>query len=102
MIKYKHFRTYDENEQVYHKGGATLAYEFKDDETVVFAVARCRYTDNFNRKLGRAIAANRLKKNIDVYQLEVAGKKDITSKMYQAFVHAYPQWTDCYFESETC
>lgn len=65
-VHYLHFReTYSvdkmsgTSETINVKGGATVAFVLETD-TVKFAIAKCHMRDNFNRRIGRTIATNRL------------------------------------------
>ena len=54
-IKYMHLRS------MTSRGGVTIAYETNSySNTITFAVALCSKDDNFNKSIGREIAAARL------------------------------------------
>lgn len=71
-IKFKHFRfeEIDPNNKdtvIIPQGGVTLAYSeeknLEDEEGLskfIYAMAWCHHTDNYNKKIGRAIATGRL------------------------------------------
>lgn len=50
------------------KGGITVAYSIKDD-AVLTQMAICNFKDSYNKKIGAAIAAGRLKKDPDAIPL---------------------------------
>ena len=67
-VKYIHYRPYlewDDGKErkqplrLYHSQ-ATIAYTKPVDGKCVFAYARCNSKDNYNKKIGRSIALNRL------------------------------------------
>ena len=58
-IKYIHYRDRDSSGAIESHGGATVAF-IDGVHGVEYAVARCNYSDNFNKAYGRAKAAGRL------------------------------------------
>jgi hypothetical protein len=73
-INFMHFRHLDETTgEVLPAGGATVAYKQQEDGSIVCAVSRCRNDeltgkhDNFNRKVGAAIAGGRVLKFINTH-----------------------------------
>lgn len=59
MTTFMHFRKYDRYGQIMPKGGMTLAID-QDGNKLRVAMAECGRKDNFNRVMGRTIAAGRL------------------------------------------
>lgn len=53
------------------KGGATVAYWQPEPGVVLYAVAHCSPRDNYNKKIGRAIAEGRLysENHVQMYTL---------------------------------
>ena len=47
-------------EEIPTKGGATVAYWQPEPGVVLYAVAHCSPRDNYNKKIGRAVAEGRL------------------------------------------
>jgi hypothetical protein len=45
-----------------NRGGMTVAFTPSADGFIEFAIAKCSDADNFNKKVGRTIASNRLQK----------------------------------------
>ena len=81
-INFMHFRMLDDTTgDVLPSGGATVAYK-EEADGIVYAVARCHYDDetgkrdNFNRKVGAAIAGGRVLKFINTH-----GKNKCASQM---------------------
>lgn len=71
-INFMHFRLLDAaTGEVLPSDGATVAYKQQEDGSIVSAVSRCRNDeltgkhDNFNRKVGAAIAGGRVLKFIN-------------------------------------
>lgn len=61
MIRFAHFRNFDNNGKVTERGGATVAFEVDSENKVTrYAVARCSKLDNFSRRRGRDLAGGRL------------------------------------------
>ena len=53
------------------KGGATVAYWQPEPGVVLYAVAHCSPRDNYNKKIGRAVAEGRLysENHVQMYTL---------------------------------
>lgn len=66
-----HIRVRDENGRPLTHGGATLAYAETSPNVIEIAEARCNPRDNFNRRIGRAISAGRLNKQMIVYRIQL-------------------------------
>ena len=73
-VCFMHFRQLDDaTGEVLPAGGATVAYKQQEDGSIVCAVSRCRNDeltgkhDNFNRKIGAAIAGGRVLKFINTH-----------------------------------
>lgn len=78
-VHYLHFReeiTVKEklgkgNSKISTKGGATVAFVVDSTSNLVkFALAKCHNRDNFNRRLGRTIATNRLQLFLNNQKIE--------------------------------
>ena len=73
-IKYLHYRSFNARGEPSAVGGLTVAYIETEDGTIRSAAALCRdaratgkgKSDNFNRKIGRRIAAGRLLADVNV------------------------------------
>lgn len=92
-VRYKHLRlkVWDGGnyEQTYNKGGVTIAYRYLTGEetqqamgldiqpAILVGFAGCSWADNFDRKLGREIAAKRLDKS----QVVITGVETIKRLM---------------------
>ena len=63
------------------RGGFTVAYREVDGGTVEYCVAQCSTRDNFNKKLGREIAAGRLT-NSNLQFVMQADLKEFRNYMY--------------------
>jgi hypothetical protein len=61
-MKYIHYRLIS-NGQPKSRGGVTIAYDV-DGDHVYYAVARCSPKDNYNKRIGRAIATGRFDKHL--------------------------------------
>lgn len=86
MTKFAHFRDRDfayVGGPLKLKGGCTAAY-FEADGVVTFSVARCNDNENFNRKIGRAVAEGRLLKGKQVQTVTLAEGQTA----YEAIVEA--------------
>lgn len=59
-MKYLHLRNI-KNGKALSKGGVTVAYEapLPEENTIKIAIAYCSDSDNFSRKIGRAVAEGR-------------------------------------------
>lgn len=72
--QYLHNRHYGADGRPLGKGGWTVAYEYIDGN-IRYAFAECSKEDNFDRRLGRTIAAGRLKKGFyDQISIEELGE----------------------------
>lgn len=65
-VKFRHMRHIHINyssgdKSIYNLGGTTIAYRELTTNTIIFAVARCSWEDNYCKKTGRNISAGRLK-----------------------------------------
>lgn len=64
-IKYVHLRCFQLEGTIEPKGGITIAYEFMLDNgptsVVRYSFAICSPKDHYNKKIGRAVAAGRLR-----------------------------------------
>jgi len=83
-MKFIHIRNYDENGQVASRGGITIAYRIEGDE-VIYAVARCRDTDNFNKQLGRAKASGRTYSATQSVRLRITNS-DLSQNQQQSYL----------------
>ena len=65
-VCFMHFRLLDALGNALPYGGATVAYKVEEDGSIVHSASRCRNDeltgkrDNFNRKIGAAIAGGRV------------------------------------------
>lgn len=60
---FKDLRSRNNPYGIYNKGGVTIAYQIFDfNRKIFFAIALCSMKDNFNRKIGRAVASGYLEK----------------------------------------
>lgn len=59
-IRFIHRRYFTEDNQILPNGGLTLAFRYVGNGEYEFAMAKCCFRDNFNRKRGRTIAEARL------------------------------------------
>ena len=101
-ICFMHFRQIDEaTGEVLPSGGATVAYK-EEKDGIVYAIARCRNDeetgkhDNFNRKIGAAIAGGRVLKFINTHGKNICAnqttranpemfRKDMTERMAEEY-----------------
>lgn len=58
-VRWIHLRYRSTSGEAYARGGATIAYLHEGAMTCA-TIAKCHRNDNFNRRVGRAISANRL------------------------------------------
>jgi hypothetical protein len=66
QIKLKHVRAKDGRGVVQSRGGFTLAAEVDKDMNVLkYGLAKCRHTDNFNKRIGIIKATSRLNSIVD-------------------------------------
>lgn len=66
-------------------GGATVAYQVADDNTITYAVAQCNMNDHFNKAIGRAKAGGRLNSN--------AFRRQVKETEQEFFKRAQMQWS---------
>jgi len=68
---FHHLRTGGWPDAYATKGGATVAYWQPEPGVVLYAVAHCSPRDNYNKKIGRAIAEGRLysENHVQMYTL---------------------------------
>lgn len=63
-IWFIHLRYRNKKGEVENNGGLTIAYRKGHNEgQLEVAIARCRYNDNFNKRIGRSIAVGNLNWN---------------------------------------
>ena len=70
-VNFMHIRFSDKHGYVTNNGGITIAYQERNPQKFVFAVAKCSDKDNYNKAYGRAKSAGRL--NSSNYQKMFAG-----------------------------
>lgn len=76
MVKFVHVRQIDELGNLLSNGGLTIAYTATKKD-IFLSHAQCSWLDNFNRRVGRQIAAGRMRK----YGSEdIIARKDPISK----------------------
>lgn len=96
-VNFVHLRMHDDGD-IQNQGGATIAY-VREGKHVAYAVAKCRISDNFNRKLGRLIASNRLNRGAVEY-LEVdkeATNRQVVSALCSEYYDDVEQhYPDCH------
>lgn len=81
MIKFLHRRNYQKLEtlsgvrlELDARGGATVAFEKSySGKVIAVAVARCPYSQNFNKKIGRNVSSGRLEKAKGVQYFDYDG-----------------------------
>jgi hypothetical protein len=78
-----HFHRYDRMGQILAKGGLSLAIQ-QDGSEVTIALAQCSREDNFNRKLGRAVAQGRLRKAIESAPKTIVHKNIVRATIPEA------------------
>ena len=77
-MRYLHIRNYDgvqHPENLLPHGGVTFAYERITSDALLVARADCSPRDNYNKKIGRAVAAGRLEKG----QTQIVKLNDIAT-----------------------
>lgn len=76
------------------KGGLTVAYCYDEESKQVdFAVAKCCKRDNFNKRLGRTIACNRLlsPKKHTSFSVQVDEPNNVVGEILRALPFVLPQ-----------
>jgi hypothetical protein len=60
--KFIHLRYFDENNELIQNAGITVAYLLNpaDHNLLLVSFARCHPSDNYNKKIGRAISIGRM------------------------------------------
>jgi hypothetical protein len=63
-VRYQHVRVFV-NEKITPRGGYTIAYiEDADHNMIVKGVAKCRYDEQFNKRIGRDVSRGRALKRL--------------------------------------
>ena len=82
--RYIHLRYQNDDGSIANQGGVTIAWRDSDEheDKVEVAFSRCIWYDNFNKKIGRAIALGNLK----YFALYLVDKVGTPSEQYEKII----------------
>lgn len=87
--QFMHYRAW-QDDGISPLGGATVAIQpIPNSERVLISAAYCSFDENFNKKIGRDVAAGRIKSHIDgrkskhVVEIDIETDADLKAAVHQ-------------------